>query len=910
MWLRCNRRKATEKRDDGQAWCKPVGDMLLHSPGVCILLAVWLLSAGAKAEEAPVFEINLPAQSVAESLIQLSEQCNTLLLFPYQVASKLDANPVHGTYTLQDALTIMLQGTGFSGGLSEKGVLMISLTESTDTGDKTEGEKDMNSKSKKSSYMGRLGSALAAVFLAPAAGAQEGTSAGNEASVIEEIVVTATRRETELQKSAISVSAMSGDQLDNLGIYQVADAVGLMAGVTSITNQPGLNQVTIRGVNTSSYETTGASIITNPLTAAYLDQVPVSSTILKMPDFRFVDMARVEVLKGPQGTLFGQSAMGGAVRYITNKPNTDGVAGGVGGYGSSTTDRGGANYGLDGYANIPLSDRVALRVVGYSHQNDGFLDVVGTPIIANTPSTPQSEVKRANDESTVGGRASLNWDVTDRTSLYVSYLYHDVDLPSNNLIGSTYTPTGNPLNNGAPLNLTKANLDRFVAMHLGPSKDEAKVYTLELTSEFDWATASLILGRKDVFGYRLFEANETAPITEAFGNHDNTLNLETNTAEFRLVSSTNNTFFDWIFGVWHEDSDGVAHAGATITGNDIIFGPFVIPQGTPAIDGTRDLDYRESAIYGELTFHFSDQLSFTAGYRRADVENNYTWTSANGLFDALTGTVNLVGIDQKTQEDVDTYKFNLSYTVSDDLLVYALASSGYRPGGFNPGNALVAIPDTHYESDSLWNYELGVRSSWMEERLMVNAWLYRLDWSDIQTRASSGPPFFYSSTQNAGEAEVDGLELETRFRANDNLTLAFNYTYNNTEITRVGETSVGTGLLRKGDRLPGTPRNAVSFLADWQSPLSGGKILLANLTYQSVGDRTVAIGLDRQMPSYQLVNMQVGVAFDNGATVTLFADNATDEVTVQAISMTALPDFEYISVNRPRTIGLRARYSF
>ena len=734
-----------------------------------------------------------------------------------------------------------------------------------------------------------------------ASAAEPSSESTYRGGTIEEVVVTATRRDTALEETALSISALSGQQLEDRGLLMVADAVGLVVGVTPLTNQPGGNDITIRGVNTSTTTFSATDSIVNSTTAVYLDQLPVTSTIAKTPDFRLVDLNRIEVLRGPQGTLFGQSAMGGAVRYITNKPAMEEISGSVGAYGSGTVD-GSFNFGVDGHVNMPLGQSAAVRLVAYNYQNDGFVDVVGT-----------ADVENANEESTTGGRVAFRWDVTDNTTLDLGYLYHEVNLDSIQSISSTYVPTGNPLNNGLAFDLMPVDENRLVAQHLSPTEDEFEIYSLEINSAFGWFDATAILGRKEIHAFNLFEGAEFGPNTESFGLNSNTASVTVDTVEFRLVSNRENSAFDWIFGVWYEDADGDIGADATITGQDLVLfgGLFVVPTGTVAIDAGRDLAFEELSFWGELAFNFDERWRLTVGYRRAEVENDYQWVEANGLFDPLIGRHLLVGVDQSTDETVDTYKVNIEFTATDRLFVFAQASSGYRPGGFNPGNSLILIPDNEYGSDSLWSYEIGVRSSWLEDdRLTANLFAYRSDWSDIQLNTSSGAPFFYSSVQNAGEARVNGLELELVLRVSDALALAANYAWTDGELTEPAVTALGTAPGRKGDALPGTPRNAISLTADWQWPVGNGATILANAAFRHVGDRAATLGSDLELSSYELLNLRMGVEFSNGYSISLFADNVANEIVVNTITPTALAGFSYYGINRPRTIGVRTELYF
>jgi iron complex outermembrane recepter protein len=557
------------------------------------------------------------------------------------------------------------------------------------------------------------------------------------------IVVTATRRETDLQDTALSISAISGRDLEARGINSVAGAISTVPGVSLLNDQPGRADITIRGVNTSSSSISQADVLVNSTTAVYLNQLPVTSTVSKTPDFRFVDMERVEVLRGPQGTLYGQSAMGGVVRYITNTPDTSGIAFGASTY-LSATSSGGTNFGADAYLNVPITDELAIRVVGYGYDNAGFIDAVG---IENR--------RDSNDESTYGARAALRWQPSDRVTLDLNYLFHEVNMGNLQAISSTYTPTGISADNGRPQNFVQASTDRLVTQHIMPAFLRAHVFSGELLVEFDSFSANLIVGRKTNDTSNEFEAAELTGGTESYFNNTTKSTTHSNTAEFRLVSDYTDSLIDWIGGIYYENAGGTIGTLAVVSGAPRVFIPgiFVLFPGDVVIDSGRQLDYEELAFYGEVGVNISSALRFTAGYRYSDVRNNYRWTYADGIFDGALGRTALLNIDQGAQEKVDTFRFNLEYRASDNLLVYGQASSGFRPGGFNPGNALSVppIPDFDYQSDSLWNYEIGLRSRF-EGIGDLNVVGYHIDWSDIQLPSTQLTPPFYSATLNAGSA--------------------------------------------------------------------------------------------------------------------------------------------------------------
>ncbi len=751
--------------------------------------------------------------------------------------------------------------------------------------------------------------ALASVFVSPGAVFAQATDDTSTTAQDQDrvIVVTATRRATDLQDTALSISAISGAELQARGIDSVTEAISTVPGVSLLNDQPGRADITIRGVNTSSSSISQSDVIVNSTTAVYLNQLPVTSTVSKTPDFRFVDIERVEVLRGPQGTLYGQSAMGGVIRYITNVPDSDRIAGGVSTY-LSTTDKGGTNIGGDAYVNLPVSDTLALRVVGYAYNNSGFIDAVGV-----------ERGRNSNDENTYGARAALRWTPSDRVTLDLNYLYHEVNLGNLQAITSTYTPTGVSADNGRPRNFVQVSTDRFVAQHVQPTQLIAHVFNGEILVDFDSFEANLIVGHKTNDTSNEFEAAELTGGTESLFNNTTLSETDSTTAEFRLVSKYEGSPIDWLAGVYYEKAGGTIATLSILTGAPRVFipGVFVLNPGSRIIDSGRQLDYEELAFYGEAGINFGAGFRFTAGYRYSDIQNNYRWTFADGIFDGALGRVALLDVDQGASEKVDTFRFNLEWKASDNFLVYGQASSGFRPGGFNPGNALsgTVVPDFEYSSDTLWNYEIGVRSRF-GDIADLNVVGYHIDWEDIQLPTTQLVSPFFSATLNAGTARIRGVEVEGSLRPADGLALTVAYAYTDAELTSIAPSIPGLGTPpgRVGEKLPGTAEHQFTGIASWTTGIADGIDLSSNLIFRHIGSRTSALGDTLVAPAYETLDARISLVLDSGLTATLFADNLTDEAGVLRVIRGAPfltgDRFTYLNVIRPRTVGLRIGFNY
>ncbi|MBN7797637.1 TonB-dependent receptor domain-containing protein [Parahaliea mediterranea] len=861
--------------------------------GVLLSLLAWMLlflfagtgSSGVMAQEPERFHLELPAQGLDQSLKGLAETAGVQTLFPFDAISALEAPALHGAYTTAEALEALLVNTGFEGRINDNGVIVVRRTAAADRKQLDEqmitGSNEGKGQSARS--RGFLLTALAAFFSSGTV-AQEGVSDGPR--MLEEVIVTATRRETGIQDTALSINAISGNDLGQNVYTNAAQILDAVPGVTAFNSGPSSNRVIIRNIATSTQEAGGET------TATYLDDFAVSGTGTSAPPLRLVDMNRVEVLKGPQGTLFGRSAMGGIIRYITNKPDFNGLAGGIKGYMSATED-GGDNYGGSGYVNLPLGDTLAVRAVGYSYQHDGFIDNV--------------ELGRddINEEDTVGGRLALRWEPTEALTTDLVYLHQSIDSGAN-WTTTIRSPAADP--NGAitPVNPAKRQAIGGVISEINSEYD---IINLDIEYRFDNVTAKLIATHTEESWNMVFDQREFVGVTNGCvcDGTEGPTNRDTDTdiLELRLVSSGGGRL-DWIAGAYYEDVRAETSQKIVYTGSgDSIFGFLPVVDGDIAIDSFEERPSSERALYGELGWAFTDATRLTVGYRRSDVEFATTFTKTDGFFLQMDGTAAIRGIKFATQEDVNTYKVSLEHAVHDDLMAYFTAASGYRRGGFNQPTAI--SPFSTYDSDSLWSYELGVKSSWLDGRLVANAALFFLDWDDIQLVVQD-PTTFARATQNAGAAEIPGFEFSVAAQLTPSLDVTLAGSLTRPEL----QEDVPGGVSGKaGDTLPGAAEEQFSISANYNRPLRGGFDLYGSLIYRYVGDRLNDFNtdLDVALGDYDLMDLNVGLHSVKGYSIGLFAHNLLDEAVTYAIDRQGAY-FEQVPTNPPRTVGVNISYDF
>ena len=724
------------------------------------------------------------------------------------------------------------------------------------------------------------------------------------AMALGEVIITSTRRTTNVQETAASVTAISGLQLKGLGKVNVTDFIDAVPGVTSQSSGAGRNRIIFRNVATSTQEAG------SPMSATYVDEFSVTPIFSAGPtDIRLVDMERVEVLKGPQGTLFGRSAMSGIVRYITNKPNTKGVAAGFDTYVSSTTD-GGFNYGGDAFLNLPITENLAVRAVGYTYQNSGFIDNV------------ELNLPDFNDENTFGGRIALQYDPSDKFSVGLTYVNQSIK-SAFNWVTTTRDPGSLDIaGDEGPEIPFDINARTQVAGAENKVELKQQFLNLNLNYDFNNFTATLLATKSKVEDAFYFDQREFVGVTSGSVADFDTGGIEkSDLFELRLVSSKKG-FIDWIAGAYYEDSENNGGQFIEYLGPDgnLLFGFMPLFEGMePAIDSEQKATSHEEAFYGELGFNFSPKTRLLLGYRNSNVEYGNLSKKADGFFLAFSGANLLVDQPFDTKENVSTYKLSLEQKFNEDIFGYALASSGYRRGGFNTPTALT--PFSTFNSDKLWNYEVGLKTTWLNGRLIANISGYIIDYNDIQL-AVQDPVTFVRITQNVGKAQIKGVEFNTQYMLNDNWRFGFSGALSNPELKEDipptiidpnGNPNDPNNLIytgRKGDKLPGSATENFSLSANYNKLLKDDLTLYGSVFYRYVGDRLndFNLDLDVKLPSYSLTDLRIGVS-TNKWKAALFADNLFDKAIIYSIDRQG-PTFESVPTNRPRTIGLNFSYNF
>lgn len=744
---------------------------------------------------------------------------------------------------------------------------------------------------------------IALVVAAAPAGAQNSsgaTSAEGQSLALEEIVVTATRRSERLQDVPLSISVLSQAELTQKGIvgYEgiARETPGAVLNVASDNNV----RLTARGISTNGW---GAGLQTT--TTIYLDELPLSTignTVTLNPNL--YDIERVEFLRGPQGTLFGSGSLSGALRILTNSPDLSSYdASALVDFGH-TPDGGGLRQRYNAMVNIPLvSDKLALRVVGFHRDEEGFLDNVGTG------------VKNSNTLKDSGGRAILLWEPTDRLSVRLLGSYEDSHPEDASL--------SNP---------TLGERKRYsVRPDLYTSK--MQIYNATLNYRFDGADLTSSSTYSIADGYFAVDLAGTFARAIPFYLYDV---YETNTfvQEARLVSQPGEKF-DWVVGAFYLDRD------LDLVGKQQSSPAFLAARGITGLpaDATfnsfgSDTNTYELAGFGELAYHFTDQLTLTGGLRYGkyggtlDTDAGYNSAYFAYALGGVRAPLPLVPVAATSSRfksaERTSWKASLSYEPTRDLTTYVTVSTGYRTPVYNARAGSVSIVNPSdlvipagAGSDDLTNYEIGLKARWLDGMLTSNLAAYYIDWRNIQVQANRPSDSVQFST-NVGRATSQGLEAELTLTPVRGLTFGLNAALNEAEVKELTPQEATISGAEKGSRLA-SPRVQGSFFGSYNYKF--GETVTGFSSFQvahvgsfpngfpnTPGRAGVRNPLYGKTDDYTYVNLQTGVGIDK-VTATLYVENVGNSDAVVYIHPESFVDSRY-TILRPRTYGVRVDYQF
>lgn len=713
-----------------------------------------------------------------------------------------------------------------------------------------------------------LASALmAAGWLAagPAAFAQQAAPPKAEEDSAQRIVVTANKRLERQREVAGTVSVLDGGDLERRGARDQEDSLKLAPGVQFNKGDIASNTITIRGIGLSTTNE-GAGAQQGP-TGQYLEDVPLASPQGKGTVFDPVlwDMERVEILRGPQGVLFGSGSLGGAVRYLFNKPDYKRFGGSVKADYTKASE-GDAKASVFGMLNAPLSDMAALRAVVFDRNEPGYVDNLGTG------------TKDANNVKQTGGRVLFGLNPVKGLSATL------VASTQKSKQGDTSSISPDPgrLEHRAPNNSRRESTSDFAS----------------LTVDYDLGPATLT----SITGYWRAKSSTFIDDTELFGSVGLALpqvyrpgsgTEKAASQELRIASNPGGAI-SYVVGAFYQSSKASGAAKQ------------IDPSGAFGLTDLVDLQTSgagsEAALFGDTELNFGGGWSAGAGARYYSTTTDFTQTGT------IFGGPSPIGPVSGKDSGV-TPKLTLKYRFGDNQW-YALASKGYRYGGINGG----LTPPTEYKSDSLWNYETGIRMTPVPG-LNIDLAAFVMDWTDAQiTVFQLLGALPTSSIQNVGKARNTGLEATLRWRANALFDMSANIAYTDAK-TRT-DVTIPTGgptskVVPSGSKMPGTPKLQAALQGNLNFAGPMGASGRANLTYTHVGDRVMFLGDNKPADAYDTVDVGLEFALDKWV-LAAGVKNVTDERGVQSITgaPAGVGPFAQYFLQRPRTLTLSVRYDF
>jgi outer membrane receptor protein involved in Fe transport len=752
---------------------------------------------------------------------------------------------------------------------------------------------------------------------------------------LEEVIVTATRRESNLQEVPQSITVFSTEDIQRQAFQNMQDYIKALPSMNLVNVMPGRNSVIMRGVSTGS-----AEYRTDSQVAVYLDEQPMTS-ISQQVDVRMIDIARIESLPGPQGTLFGSSSQSGTLRIITNKPDPSGFSAQVEGV-LGTTKGGEESYDLNGWLNIPLiEDKLSMRVVGFTASEGGYVDNVLGMDLAGIGDNADVVEDDWNDYETNGGRLQALWTISDKWEVLGSFIAQNSEAKG--------TWESDPA-------VGDYKIVRFFDEY---REDDWYQTSLTVTGDLGFAELSLTASdfSRDInyeWDNMMYEQWRTAYYGSYYPLYDtdysngsifNWQGQERYSFEARLTSQGESQL-QWMVGAFYEDvydwwfygalvpdlpstdawtaAQYYAYLAANYYGYDV---QYPLSPTDIYYQNTYDKDIKQTAVFGEVTYNLTDNWDITGGIRwfEYDREQFDIYEVPAGL--PVYGSWDTGGLQTSEGVANDTVlKFNTRYHLNDDRMMYFTFSEGFRLGGNNSQRAASTgqIPSI-YGPDTLTNYEAGLKSEWLNNRVQLNVSLFYMEWDDIQIndRAENGP-WWVTGTVNAGAAETKGAEVNARMFITDGLLLEGSVFVADPEFSSTFVKQDGD-VIEKGMTMPNSPERKYWAALQYTIPavdlVNGDVWFRYDTSYQSETYNSLTNVVQRDptgiIPSSISANFQVGAALESEWEISLMVRNVWDRKNVSWLSTPLYGELfndlrfnESRSLQKPRTLSLTVRKSF
>ena len=745
-----------------------------------------------------------------------------------------------------------------------------------------------------------------------------------EVDNVEEIIVTATKRESKIEDLPMSVQAITGSRLDNAGVNDFMDYAELIPSLSYIQYGPGRSAFYIRGTSDGNF---GNLAGPNTTVAMYLDESPINTVGLN-PDLHIYDMERIEVLNGPQGTLYGSSAQGGTVKLITNKPQREEFEAGFevdasGGKEVANSDS------FEGFINIPVSDSLAARVSAYSVNEGGFIDLVGgtKTFSASNYSVPLLGESNHNESTVEGYRASFKAWINDNLTATLTHINQESktigswdhqpdtlgDLKSSKVIGEFTDDEWNQTSltlegsfNDTSFTYAGTFFDRDVR-YLWDYNDYVEYYNLDspATNGFGY-NSYYTCDYYSYYYYGTFEGACNDPTMWA----DYSLDMERETHELRFNGGEEGDRLQWLIGVFYDKlenpykytykwpgmqsyySDGTWN-GTGIAGREGIWWE---------ADNLREDETK--AIYGEMTYALTDKTAITVGLRSFDSELHFD--AQDGYFGGFGTAFYGHEADRIEKDSGISPKVALAHHLDNGGLLYLNYSQGYRPAGTNRTNKNSDAAPLYYDSDELNNYEIGYKYTNADGTLKFNSAYYLMNWEDMQTAVYDRNLATIQFNTNIGDAVIQGIETDLTLLTENGFTIIAGATFTNPELD---DNFILSGVIQAtpGTQLANVSKHKISLAINKEFQIASGREGYWDLSLSRTGKRKSSLTNPINQGAYTLGNFSAALEGDKWAGV-LYVDNFLDTRAVIWEYSGYRPETKF--TNRPREVGLRLKYKF
>lgn len=707
-----------------------------------------------------------------------------------------------------------------------------------------------------------------------------------------EIIVTASKRAEKLQDVPSAITAVTSEKIDTLGIRDFRDYATLVPGLSQRDNgAPGLGSIILRGLNS------GPQQVSNT-TAVYIDETPftasgfLSAGALLTPSPELAEVERIEVLKGPQGTLYGASNLGGLIRIITKKPDASEFFGSAGAE-VSTVAHGEMGFMVRGSVNVPVvKDQLAVTATGYYRRAGGFTDNVRTGT---------DDVNRSN---LYGGRLALRYTPTSEFTLDLSGIYQNIEnggYSLQTLNSGTFDPAFGKYaytsfdDFGSEIKYRIVNANAEYKFGIGTLTASGSYARYKSRTETD-GTAVYIPAARGFLGPRA-QAAFGVPVDTLLPANSNARflaapNMEKWTGEVRFASDRMGAF-EFMVGGFYTDEDNIYYTN--LYAHDAAGAPRAAPFDL-LLKATTTSRYKEIAGFGNLTFYLTDTLDITGGLRYAHNKQDAGTGGPGGITYYLPRTPRTFSFSDNSL----SYLATLRWRPTSNISAYVRAASGYRPGGPQTNPTPPPGAQTFVRPDTVWNYEAGVKGSTLDGTLSFDISAFHIDWNDIQLNSLVNGIILQG---NAASATVDGFEMQLTARPSNLLTVSLSAGHTDAKVKDIDATAASATGARAGDKLPLTPSWTTSLIVDHALPLGNSVTgnLGATLRFQSDMPATYP-ALDptrtQKLPDITTIDLRASLTFDERFTATLRADNLFDKLGFTNVGA----DGGFVI--RPRTISL------